>query len=1622
MRSDAHSPSAAPVRSDDDDLRFDRLVAGFVDAPNAVTRSWLHTLVDDRLARPGCRYLLLTGETGSGKTAFMAAVARKHPEWLRYFIRADSTTPLSSGDTVSVMLRVGHQLAAIEPRAFDPERLEIVVKQRIGQAGASADLAGVRIGDLRASPFLRTAIHVEQNIQTVGGRLTGVEILQATLEPRILEPTTLSHLALFDPAAAIARMDSTRLIVILIDAIDELATLTGASSVLDWLETSAELPANVRIVLTSRPGAHLDAFRAARGSAIQEVTLDDRSAHVLDDTRAFTTRLFGEVEATHAGAVPDGDRAVTALATAAQGNFAYLTAYERALLTALAAGDMDSVEELIAFEALPIGLDHLYTRFVARLRRQVDRLGPLDVAKRRMPEDRFVLAWNGAAQQLLGVLAVARAPVTLDQMMTLGDVRIFPSGAGEVLRCFLPLLEEANGAYAFFHTSFRDYLTKSADAVVNPVEWHQRIVAFYRGGRPWEKVNWSKTDDYGLLYAGEHAAAASEDLTGLLSRGLRIACHERFYSDLPFRRVVELVRARSAGDDSLVKAVTDAIFCELLVAGITSTANLDPPVFGLMARLGRAREALDRAEILPPDINKFRAIEAIRACTPAGDREILGLNDGVERLVAVAYDTPEVSATDLFGGDAVSCLGDAAATLAPFDLDRALRVIARRDKLRSHAGSSDAAMVAVARAAPPDRALGLLDRLGRDVATVAIDFAEREGDPMERAVWIARADSHLPGLPLLRRMTQIARIAALEAEDKPAQRKRLDGIRMLLKSRGNEEDEDGFDAGYALCETAKVVHPFDADLAEALITAVEAAGPDDPFSDYGLQNAAEVRINWGQPDKARALIERILIEYRSRGWWGPAEHIAKAAQIVASFDPIWSKELADEADAMIEPVLRDPSLDNTARLDVVVEAMAEAYRAIDPLRALRLARLNKGGPRARNAQWQEMGGTGGIAMIGLDMADRDPAGASALLDECLASDGSARFGRAAMVSDHAGLFRIENGRAGGNILAMASAMNYASYWIKGRDWRIFEAPADVLRSVADALPSGASWGQAIAAALGAAARTDPEGALAIAGRLGDPTDRLVGLAGIVRALASFADDELFQKIAFLTVSTAKRQPTYRPEIDLNQHPQAPVFQYLDPTSRARFEAAVMLAPLGEQPARMLIEGAGSLYLGLVWQVCAAAENCLASLAHNKTLAPEERDGFLALMRSVAATDPLLADVARCCVACSALVADRDAASVIAAEIDHLGYRMVAEKQQVPAVVSAGTSPLHVAWLATRWAMEPGDDTADVTANTAIRSGVVALTDADPLQRVHGLILLAGVAPTNQGLSLLEQALRESNDIGNVYLRSDALCDMMGVACRQKNSALLTRVIGRLAQTGWWQLVAALRRCLDVLVSDHGIGIIDAIDEAIRRAAAVIDQGPAEYEHLDGVWPRGRGTDLVADANRPAPTPGQLALYLGPGDLPSTLQMVQDERDRGPDPDDDQFNALGGLHSGFCIWLAEHDQSLWRVVDIRFVFPDDAAAALYHRKRLAQNSESMPPVPDAPLVGQECQVFGGKIRGDLGGQQFEITNYIYVYRVGRVVVKLFAAQGMQASQPLLPAGIVPTAERIVELIKANALGS
>lgn len=191
-----------------------------------------------------------------------------------------------------------------------------------------------------------------------------------------------------------------------------------------------------------------------------------------------------------------------------------------------------------------------------------------------------------------------------------------------------------------------------------------------------------------------------------------------------------------------------------------------------------------------------------------------------------------------------------------------------------------------------------------------------------------------------------------------------------------------------------------------------------------------------------------------------------------------------------------------------------------------------------------------------------------------------------------------------------------------------------------------------------------------------------------------------------------------------------------------------------------------------------------------------------------------------------------------------------------------------------------------------------------------------------------------------------------------------------------------------------------IDHVTRSDApwVVITLGPLAPGDDDGA-----AAPLAEDAWR--------AVFLDAGDLPG-LARGQDARDGGADEGDAAFVAEGGQRAGLVAWMARApDAALWRVVDVRWVFPTEDAAERYLAASWRAVSEGLPRLAWAVDVGHDARLYGGTQRVPL--LETEMTQYIVALRVGRVVIKIFAAEGDGAEAP----GLTPA--RMVALARAAA---
>jgi WD40 repeat protein len=505
-----------PMPTDDNaagDIGAEALVRSYVNAnPRFVERPWLSDVVDEHLKDRDCRFLLLTGDPGAGKTALIAWLGKQHPSWLRYFIRRDSREPLSGGDGQSLLFAIGHQLARQRPRLFDPSRLEVVVRQHVGDVGPGGRVVGVRIEDLQVSPFYDTALHVEQEGGRVDGAIAGVEAGRVVAHERLLDLQTLQYLALIDPARVLLEEDDAARIVVLVDALDEIRYAPRGEDVLSWLASCPELPENVCFVLTARRDNDLLApFRAAKQSELREISIDPESPgqHELirDDLTRFLDGFTAEtpiVEALHRNRVSRREFTAAAL-DRARGNFQYAAALARAIDAAVTATSSSGLPQLLRLDGIPSGLSELYGFFLWRIKHRAD-LAPVRVSTGPLSEPEAHPAWGALYQPVLAVLALAFESLTHGQIATYGAIDL--TALPRAIEDFGQFLEvQPGGRVRLFHATLAEFVTDDARMAsgepfyVDASAWHALIAGrLIRANQDWL----TSQDEYALANLPQH--------------------------------------------------------------------------------------------------------------------------------------------------------------------------------------------------------------------------------------------------------------------------------------------------------------------------------------------------------------------------------------------------------------------------------------------------------------------------------------------------------------------------------------------------------------------------------------------------------------------------------------------------------------------------------------------------------------------------------------------------------------------------------------------------------------------------------------------------------------------------------------------------------------------------------------------------------------------------------------------------------------------------------------------------------------------------------------------------------------------------------------------------------------
>ncbi|KOX20748.1 MULTISPECIES: ATP-binding protein [unclassified Streptomyces] len=1156
----------APPRTD---RAFDDVVRSRTEA-DFVERAWLYEEIERALEPEACQYVLVTGEPGAGKTSLLAGMARARPDRLRYFFRRDSRTALAGGDVQSFLLSVGHQLARVRPELFEPERLSVVIKQHIDSVEAEGRVVGIRIDDLSVSPFHRTAtLELEQDIGDVAGTVHGVEIGTARLEPRLLDPDNLAHLALIGPAEVLAAQDPEARIVLLVDALDEIAddgTTDPRKGLLNWLARGPELPANVKVVMTSRPHSGLRLFRSAREERLAEVVIDAGSPRVVGDLRAYADRVL-ETDAVIGmerarGHLP-GSAKRYAVRKAA-GNFLYLATYARALTDAVARQDDEMVDRLLVFGGVPGSLTGLYGFFVELAREELAPWPRGGRGGRTRDGAAGPGGWAGVGLPLIGVLTVAREPLTEDQLTRLSGTPVREEPARRVLDGLRWLLDRRDDRIAFFHASIGEFLTagethaKHPECWVDETRWHERIVRHYRGTAPhWAEVDWAEVDRYGLAHLVAHLLKAGpgsyDDAADLVCPGLRKAVRAEFGAEGRFLELVDDI-AHHVADNAPVAAGLPALTYLAVVRQQAAQSGdaLPSRAIGLLARLGRLKEALERAAGLRPSWQRFRAFrEILEHARPGPDGT--SREDLLDLLVESALTVPGHGTDQRRTPDSGrGALRTAATLLAPHDLERALRLWRHGQETPDRTSRPGEEPDPVYRAAAVaerdvDRARVLVGRIRGERWQDYLDLAARAGSARApELLWAAERSADAVGPDV--RVTALARLAAAWAAHDPDTCRRL-----LAEVRAQVFDvTEERHLADRLVPSAAVLEDVDPVTARFLLSRLDTVVVNGHWGNAFL-GAAELWTRWGSPGRARALVDRYL------AWAdGPWDRL-RAGKALGTSDRADGMRLVEDVFAGVPEEPADPAGYEWAareRLDGL-GAAARRMAEYDLARAAQMARSILGHPSRYELLTD-------IAHLHADRGELSRA--AALLDEVLRDvehpapllgDDSAGQGFTT-ASPESSTPPADTPLAQVNIHALTRMFNTSHHWAARARGHFYRDPADVIRAV-ELRATGTMAGtvRRFAARL---AHRDPARAAALVHAIADPGERAIGFADLHRvAHGPVGGDSrhgpeaeaLSREIDRALAELPRHRWTFQP-IDTDQKAWA----YARPDLRVRFELAV----------------------------------------------------------------------------------------------------------------------------------------------------------------------------------------------------------------------------------------------------------------------------------------------------------------------------------------------------------------------------------------------------------------------------------------------------------------------------------
>jgi hypothetical protein len=530
-------------------------------------RNWVFERIHAWLAAPdGPRFLLLTGEPGSGKTAIAARLVQ--------FSRGHVPAPGTCPEFRSGFLAASHFCVARAGDWIDPSSFARSISLQL--AGHYPDFARalINVGDRSVN------IHVEQNV-TNSGAVTGV-ILDLNLTG--LNPQASFNAVVAKPIAGLFQSGFDSPITILVDGLDEALVHKGDVTIIKLLASLDQLPAKVRFILTSRPeGGVENEFPNADGFYLSA------EEHIGDNDLDMQTFVRSKLAGTALESLADQ------IACKADRNFQYVTFLLRSLPSAAPA----------SIDGLPSGLDALYSDWLRRL------IG--------------AASWRNEYSPVMGFLSVAFESMTELQLRNYS--RLKESEISYRLLNLRQFVEETARGYHLYHQSMVDFLKLPElkipgrrlknEFYLPQAEWHASLATYYfSNGAP----NWPSWDPYGFRYTAAHLAeAARQEPNGnrhaLVQRLVNLVAspdyrrrHLGAIGDVPalLRDHDEAVSCAALDHEGVQSLVTAALALHAF-----REQELRPNALFELASKGQIEQAIRRLELFDLDDDWARAAQLI---------------------------------------------------------------------------------------------------------------------------------------------------------------------------------------------------------------------------------------------------------------------------------------------------------------------------------------------------------------------------------------------------------------------------------------------------------------------------------------------------------------------------------------------------------------------------------------------------------------------------------------------------------------------------------------------------------------------------------------------------------------------------------------------------------------------------------------------------------------------------------------------------------------------------------------------------------------------------------------------------------------------------------------------------